>query len=103
MDAKSANEEFHRAPNNILQAEEYVEMAFKGRKDYMLFTTKRILFVDNKTNLLGGKKVEYLTIPYFALSHFAIQTPGIFILFFIHIQTSSNTLGASEVTLGFGG
>ena len=76
IDARSANTVFHEDPSNILQNDEIVEMAFKGRKDYMLFTTKRIVFVDNKTVVFAGKKVNYLTIPYFAISHFAIQTPG---------------------------
>ena len=83
IDAGQANQQFHAEPNNILQENEFVEMAFKGRKDYMLFTTKRIVFVDNKTVAfgLGGKKVEYITIPYFSISHFALQTPGYGLIF----------------------
>ena len=81
IDASVANDFFHEVPNNILQTEELVEMAFKGRKDYMLLTTKRILFVDNKHVAFSGKKVNYLTIPYYAISHFAIQTPGSGFLF----------------------
>ena len=40
----------------ILQTDEYVEMAFKGRRDLIIFTTKRIIDVDVKG--LSGKKVR---------------------------------------------
>ena len=45
----------------------------------MLFTNRRVIFVDNKKVGifgLGGKKAEYLTIPYRSISHFAVQTSG---------------------------
>merc|ERR1719265_2798599 len=77
VSAAEANTMFHTAPNNILQPNEYVEMALKGKKDFWLFTTKRMIFVDHQSGgLFGGKKVAYLSVPYGSISHFAIQTPG---------------------------
>ncbi|CAD7960062.1 unnamed protein product [Amoebophrya sp. A120] len=77
IDAGEADAEFHR--QGVLQPSERVEMGFKGKKDYFLFTTKRVLFVDNKKKgLFGshGSATEYMTIPYHSISHFAVQTPG---------------------------
>jgi hypothetical protein len=79
IDPAEADEQFHSEPNNILQEGERVEMAFKGKKDFMLFTTKRIMFVDNKkVGIIGMRatKVEYFTVPYFAIGYFSIVTPG---------------------------
>eukprot|EP00392_Amoebophrya_sp_AT5.2_P003039 g3044.t1 len=83
IDAKAVDKEFHDL--GVLQPEEQVEMGFKGRKDFMLLTTKRILFVDNKKKgFFGshGNATNYLTIPYHSISHFAVQTPGGRDLFF---------------------
>ncbi|CAD7942390.1 unnamed protein product, partial [Amoebophrya sp. A120] len=61
----------------VLQKSEVVEMAFKGRKDYTLFTSKRMIFCDNKSTFMGmGKKQNFTTIPYASISHFAVQTAG---------------------------
>ena len=45
-----------RSNPRILQSDEYVEMAFKGRRDLVIFTTKRIIDVDVKG--WSGKKVR---------------------------------------------
>lgn len=78
IDAAEADMMYHSAPNDILQENEKVEMAFKGKKDYVLLTTKRVLMVDNRALLGGlmGKKVEYITIPYFCIGMFSVCTAG---------------------------
>ena len=50
------NRVFHTNPP-ILQSSETVEMAFKGRRDLLLLTTKRVVKIDVKG--LSGKRVEY--------------------------------------------
>ncbi|KAL3810110.1 hypothetical protein ACHAXA_008243 [Cyclostephanos tholiformis] len=45
VDPKQANYQFH-SEQPILQGCETVELAFKGRRDMLLFTTKRVVFVD---------------------------------------------------------
>ena len=58
----------------ILQSDEYVEMAFKGRRDLVIFTTKRIIDVDVKG--WSGKKVKYTSIPYSSVLAFEVNTAG---------------------------
>jgi hypothetical protein len=61
---------------NLLAREERVEKAYRLIRDMFLFTTKRLILVDKQG--LTGKKVEYHSIPYRAISHFAIETAGHF-------------------------
>ena len=61
IDAARVNQQFHATPP-ILQESEHVEMAFKGRRDLTLFTTKRLLFVDLKG--WSGHKVNYVSVPW---------------------------------------
>jgi hypothetical protein len=49
-------ERVYRSNPCLLQNDEYVEMAFRGRRDLVIFTTKRIIDVDVKG--LSGKKVN---------------------------------------------
>ena len=52
-------------------------MAFKGKRDMMLFTTKRLLIVNVKG--WSGKKVNYLSVPWRAIQCFAVETAGSFL------------------------
>lgn len=76
VDPNKMNEQYHSAPYPILQNSEIVEMAFKGRRDLVLFTTKRIIFIDLQG--WNGKKVEFTSIPWKNCSGFAVQTAGSF-------------------------
>ena len=73
IDARVADQEFHSSPP-ILQASEACEIAFQGRRDLVLFTTKRILFVDKKG--WSGKKMAYTTFPYSSIKIFKVATAG---------------------------
>lgn len=73
LDANQMNTIFHTSPN-ILQPSEVVEMAFRGRRDMLLFTTKRLIAVDRKG--IAGKSTEYLSIPWTSVLAFAVQTAG---------------------------
>lgn len=60
----------------ILAAEETVEVAFKVIRDQFVFTNSRLLLIDKQG--LTGKKVEYLSIPYKAITRFSVETAGHF-------------------------
>jgi hypothetical protein len=75
IDAADADRKFHTAPP-ILQNCETVEMAFRGRRDMILFTGKRLIFVDIQGFLGMGKKVEYLSVPWTTVSAFSVRSAG---------------------------
>ncbi len=60
----------------ILAAEETIEVAFKVIRDQFIFTSARLLLIDKQG--LTGKKVEYLSIPYKAITRFSVETAGHF-------------------------
>ena len=73
MDANLANQQFHTSPP-LLQSNEVCEMAFKGRRDLVLFTTKRILFIDKQG--WSGKKMSFTSFPYSSIKVFQVTTAG---------------------------
>lgn len=75
VDASDANREFH-SDIPILQDCENVELAFKGRRDMLLFTTKRVVFVNMQGFLGMGKKMEFTSLPYSTISAFSIRSAG---------------------------
>ena len=75
IDPSDANRQFH-SEIPILQACENVELAFKGRRDMLLFTTKRVIFVDVQGFLGMGKKVDFTSLPYSTISAFAVRSAG---------------------------
>lgn len=75
IDPTEANQVYHTEVP-ILQNCEHIELAFKGRRDMLLFTTKRVIFVDMKGFLGMGKKVEYTSLPYSTITAFALRSAG---------------------------
>lgn len=73
IDAAQADKQFHTSPP-VLQANEVCEMAFKGRRDLVLFTTKRLLFIDIQG--WTGKKTAFTTVPYSSIKIFQVRTAG---------------------------
>jgi len=71
IDAVEANRMFHDDVT-ILQGSETCEMAFKASRDTILFTTKRMVLIDVQG--LGGKRVEYKSIPWGCVQAFALQS-----------------------------
>ena len=61
---------------NVLAEGETVERAFQLIRDMMIFTRTRLIMVDIQG--LTGKKREYHSIPYRAISHFSVETAGHF-------------------------
>ena len=70
VDPASAEREF----KYILQNCEHVEMAFKGRRDMLLATSKRIISIDRQG--YSGKKCAFTSLPYTTLTAFAVETAG---------------------------
>ena len=55
---------------------ESVECAFILMRDVYIFTTKRLILVDKQG--FTGRKVEYLSVPYRAITRFSVETAGHF-------------------------
>jgi len=70
MNPSDANDEFAR----LLAQGEKIYAAFDWVRDAMLFTNGRLILVDKQG--ITGKKIEYLSIPYRSITHFAVQTEG---------------------------
>jgi hypothetical protein len=60
----------------ILADGERIEQAFRLVRDLLIFTDRRFIVVDRQG--LTGKKTSYDSIPYRAISHFAVETAGHF-------------------------
>ena len=72
VDAGRMQGEFAR----ILATSERVERAYVVIRDAMLFTDRRLILVDKQG--ATGRKVEYHSLPYRAITHFSIETVGHF-------------------------
>lgn len=60
----------------LLTDGEQIERAFQLVRDMFIFTNKRFILIDKQG--MSGKKVEYHSIPYRAITHFAVETAGSF-------------------------
>ena len=60
----------------ILAEGETVEAAFKMVRDLYVFTSKRLILVDKQG--MTGRKVEYRSIPYRAVTQFVVENAGTF-------------------------
>ena len=61
---------------DLFSTSEIVEAGYKLIRDTIIFTNKRVIFVDKQG--MTGKKTEYLSIPYKSISYFEIETAGHF-------------------------
>ncbi|MGW2227286.1 PH domain-containing protein [Streptomyces formicae] len=86
VDPMKAQSEYAR----LLGHGEQVHAAYTLIRDTMLFTDRRLIMIDKQG--ITGKKVEYHSIPYRSISHFAVETAGHFDLDAeLKIWISSNT------------
>jgi hypothetical protein len=60
----------------LLATGEQVQAAYQLVRDAFLFTDRRLILVDKQG--VTGRKVEYHTIPYKSVTHFAVETAGTF-------------------------
>lgn len=75
VDTKKLDERWHTSPA-ILQNDEHVEMAFKGRRDMTVFTPKRLIIVDVQG--MTGKRVKYISVPWTTVKAFGVRSAGSF-------------------------
>ena len=69
-------EELAKEFGNLLTEGESVEIGFRLIRDVFIFTNKRLIVIDKQG--LTGKKIEYLSVLYKAVSRFSIETAGHF-------------------------
>ena len=60
----------------MLVDEEELLRAYQSTRDYLILTTKRVIFVDIQG--ITGKKQEYRSIGYSKISSFSVETAGTF-------------------------
>jgi len=72
IDIKDVSEEL--AP--FIGHSESVQQVFKVVRDMYVFTNKRLLLIDKQG--VTGKKVDYHSIPYRAITQFKVETAGHF-------------------------
>lgn len=60
----------------VLADSESVTQAFKLVRDMFVFTNARLIFIDKQG--MTGKKVEYHSVPYRAITQFNVETAGHF-------------------------
>lgn len=58
----------------LITESEQIKKAFKLVRDLIIFTDKRLILVDKQG--VTGKKIEYHSIPFRSITHFAIETAG---------------------------
>lgn len=72
LDPRDAVKEFGR----LLAQGEQVHAAYQLVRDSFLFTDRRLILVDKQG--MTGKKVEYHSVPYKAITQFSVETAGHF-------------------------
>ena len=72
LDPRAAAQEFGR----LLSQGEQIHAAYQLVRDSFLFTDRRLILVDKQG--MTGKKVEYHSVPYRAITQFAVETAGHF-------------------------
>ena len=60
----------------VLAETEEALQAFKFRRDLIVFTDRRLILVDKQG--MTGRKAEYHSIPYRAITHFSVESDGSF-------------------------
>lgn len=62
--------------DGVLLDDERPDLAFKIIRDFFVFTQWRLNLVDIQG--LTGSKVDYMTVPYKAITRFSVETTGTF-------------------------
>ncbi|MDX1303629.1 PH domain-containing protein [Photobacterium sp.] len=62
--------------STILGQSEQIELAYKLIRDMIVLTDQRLIFIDKQG--LTGKKVEYRSVPYKAITMYTVESTGHF-------------------------
>ncbi len=62
--------------DGLLLEDEGVHAAFRGIRDFVVFTDKRIIAVNDQG--ISGKKRDYTSLPYTKIQSFSVETAGTF-------------------------
>ena len=62
--------------SGILTPGETVQVAFRILRELIVFTDRRLILVDKQG--ITGRKVQYMTVPYRAITCFSVETAGSF-------------------------
>lgn len=65
-----------REYGRLLGQGEQIQAAYRLIRDVILFTNGRLIFVNKQG--MTGKKVEYQSVPYRAITSFSVETAGTF-------------------------
>lgn len=71
-----ATDDVNRQLAGVLAPGEEVRVGFKVFRDLMIFTDRRMILIDRQG--VTGRKVEYLTVPYRAITAFSVENAGTF-------------------------
>jgi len=78
IDAKEYEAKVREDDPRLLQHDEHLVFAFKGRggsgRDHYMLTTKRVLIRDKRG--ITGKRVKYVSVPYTSIRAFSFETAG---------------------------
>jgi hypothetical protein len=75
--ASEANiETVEQTLEHALADDENVEKAFQLMRDLIIFTNRRMILVDRQG--MTGRKAEYHSVPYRAVTHFSVESAGTF-------------------------
>lgn len=66
----------HGELNEILIADEIIHLAFKGMRDSVTFTNRRLIALNVQG--MTGKKKDYTSLPYSKIQAFSVETAGTF-------------------------
>lgn len=72
VDVNKVSQEYDK----LLGSNERIERAYKLIRDMIIFTNKRLIMIDKQG--MTGKKVEYHSVPYRAITNFKVETAGHF-------------------------
>ena len=73
---KDGNGEIGKNLEALLLADECIIGVYKGFRDYVVFTDKRVIAANVQG--LTGKKQDFTSLPYKKISVFSIETSGVF-------------------------
>ncbi|HEV7319329.1 MAG TPA: PH domain-containing protein [Ensifer sp.] len=68
--------DLNRRLDGVLIEGEQAQLAFKVIRDFFVFTQYRVILVDVQG--MTGSKVDYVSIPYRAITRFSVETAGTF-------------------------